>query len=143
LARASSSVAPWDQQPGKLGAQTANPSSDAKSEILNFMANLHLLLRRVAVTAENRVRRETPIKISLQPRKRRLLLAMGALTEVHVDDVLIGNPRFFRQFLEIFNRCSLDTDGALLLQPPAVGVPFGFAEIILFPHRKNSSCYFR
>jgi hypothetical protein len=75
--------------------------------------------------------------------KSGLLLVMNAVAQVHVHQILIRNTRVLRQLLEIVNGLGLDADGNLFLQHSAVGVFFGLAEVVFFPHGNNSSTPFK
>jgi hypothetical protein len=77
--RASAVVSPWDQHPGRLGAQMAIPSSDGYRTTLNFMATPH------AIMGTKRSKR--------QPKDRVRLKQIPFLHDRGVADPGAENPR--------------------------------------------------
>jgi len=61
---------------------------------------------------------------------------MGALSQVEVDEVLVGNSRFLGQALEVLDHVRSQPERHLFLQVLGVGVfpPRHLRKIILFLH---------
>lgn len=79
-----------------------------------------------------------------RPRTHRCLISLGerqvfplsnALAEVHIDDVLIGNPRTTGFFLEVVNRSHVDVHGHGLTQALGIWVGPTLAEGCAFADR--------
>lgn len=61
---------------------------------------------------------------------------MGAISQIEINEILVGNPRFFGQALEILNDIHAETQCNLLFELPGMRVftPFQFGKIVFFSH---------
>lgn len=68
-------------------------------------------------------------------------MVVSAISEVEVDQGLIGNAFGLCQSLEVVNSAAIDVDGDLLLQTACVGVFSGvqFTDVVLVSHKITSN----
>ena len=70
-----------------------------------------------------------------------LALVVGAVSQIKVDQSLIGDALGFSQGLEIVDGAAIDVDGDLLLQPARIGVlPWiQFDDVVFISHNITSN----
>ena len=56
------------------------------------------------------------------------------VTQIKVDQALIGNANILRDRLEVVDGVTVEPDGDLLLEPRSVGVLLCLREIVLLAH---------
>lgn len=77
----------------------------------------------------------------LLPGHLELPSVIGAVSQVEIDQGLIGDSFDFSQRLEVINGAAIDVDGDLLLQPARIGVFswIQFADVIFVSHNITSN----
>lgn len=65
---------------------------------------------------------------------------MSALRQVQIDEILVWNPRFVSQVLEIGDGICIDAQAHLFLEVLGVGIPDRIGEVIFFFHRNVPYC---
>lgn len=66
---------------------------------------------------------------------------IGAVSQVKIDQGLIGDPLSFSQRFEVVDCAAIDVDGDLLLQPARIGVfsRIQFADVVFISHNITSN----
>lgn len=59
-------------------------------------------------------------------------MVIGAVSQIEVDQGLIGDAFCVGQRLEVVDGAAVDVDGDLLFQPVRVGVFLGFSSLMLY-----------
>ena len=68
----------------------------------------------------------------LFPRKRQFLFILCTVSEIEIDEILIGYTNFGCLFFEVVNGISIEADGNLLFEFFCIWIFDAFAEIIVF-----------
>ena len=79
--------------------------------------------------------------LCLLPGQLKLPPVIGAISQVEIDQGLIGDAFSFSQGLEVVNCAAIDVDGDLLLQSARIGILPGiqFADIVFISHNITSN----
>ena len=68
----------------------------------------------------------------LFPRERQFLFILCTVSEIEIDEILIGYTNFGCLFFEVVNGISIEADGNLLFEFFCIWIFDAFAEIIVF-----------